>query len=75
MKAFLILALLVAAAVLLGWLSFSSSDSDATIRLDKQEMREDTDEAIRHVEQFSDDVSDRIDRSIHEPDEPVRVDE
>ncbi|QDU35890.1 hypothetical protein Mal4_01720 [Maioricimonas rarisocia] len=75
MKAFLIIVLVVVVAVLLGWVTFSSSDSDATIRVDKQEIQQDTGEAVRHVEEFADDVTDPIDRSIHEPDEPVRVDD
>ncbi|MEW4527694.1 hypothetical protein [Maioricimonas sp. JC845] len=71
MKALLVIVLLVAAGVLLGRISFSSSENDATIRLDTQEVRQDTREAAERAEDVADDVANGIDRSLRESTEPA----
>ena len=50
MKGLLILAAVVLLAALLGWLSFGNSDDSATMTIDKQEVRQDTEAAMEESE-------------------------
>jgi hypothetical protein len=47
MKVFLIILAIVVALALMGWISFTATDSSATVTIDRQEIRNDTAQAAR----------------------------
>lgn len=74
MKKFLIIVLSLTLATVAGWLSFSISGDKATITLDKNEIRKDTQEAIDTGKNLLDKASEKA-RDIDEKDagnDPVR---
>ena len=61
MKAFvvtvLVLAVAIGAMAWAGWLTFSSSDTQTTIRVEKREIKEDVDRAVEKGKQWKDEAA------------------
>lgn len=51
MKALLITVIAVLVLALIGWIGFSDSESTSVIEIDKQEIKQDTQEATRELQQ------------------------
>lgn len=56
MKALLIILAIVIALALMGWISFTATDSSATVTIERQEIREDT----AHVSRVTQDAFGRM---------------
>ena len=79
MKGLLILAAVVLLAALLGWLSFGNSDDSATMTIDKQEVRQDTEAAVEKAKEVAEEAKQKIQEAVGEdqpadsPDEPAAI--
>jgi len=77
MKLFLIITVAILGMILGGWLTFSSSEDEMTIKVDKAEVVDDTRDAVdageRLVERISEKTSDAVDK-VTDSDPPVESD-
>ena len=64
MKTLLIVVLAVVAMAFGGWLTFSSSDEDASITVNTAEVKEDTKKVVAAGEKLIDDLSEKADASV-----------
>lgn len=64
-KAIILIAILVLAMLLLGWLNFSNSPSQTTITIDKNKVQQDAGEAVRKAKELARDVEEKVDDAVH----------
>jgi uncharacterized protein YxeA len=57
MKAIVIAIIVIAAMVLLGWLTISRTGTDPTVSLNTEQIREDTDKAVQATKEVGDKAS------------------
>lgn len=69
MKGILIAIILVLVFALVGWISYSQTDSSATISIDKQEIKEDTQEAARELKEATAKAVDATKDAFNDADE------
>ena len=60
LKSLLIITLALCAMVGLGWISFQRTETEANIKIDTQEIKEDTGKAIEKGRELIDDAKDAI---------------
>lgn len=71
MKGFLITIIVVLVLALLGWIAFSNSDSTATISIDKQEIKEDSEEAADKIQEASQNAVEETEEAFQGADEEI----
>lgn len=64
MKTFIISALAVAALFAVGWLTFADSEERASISIDKQEVKQDTDQAVESTKEAFDTAQEETEKAI-----------
>ncbi len=73
MKGLIIIALLVLVCVLIGWISFSDNGSTSTITIDKQEIRDDAQQAVESLERSADKFVETAREKTNGVQEPTHV--
>lgn len=76
MKGILITVIIVLILALVGWISFSNNDSAATISIDKQEIKQDVQDAAGEIREATNEVIDAAQDAAGdaERDEPAEED-
>lgn len=63
LKSLIFFALVILGMVLLGWISFQKSDTDANIKINTQEIKEDTSKVIEEGRELIHEAEDALDKS------------
>ena len=63
LRTILVLALILVAMLMSGWISFRQSEAEINIRIDKQEIQEDTRHAIEKGKALIEDTQQSLDNS------------
>lgn len=71
LRTILVISIVVILMAFFGWLKFSDSNDQATIILDKQEVKEDTKKAVEKAKEVSEDIQEKAKEALDDVDNPA----
>lgn len=68
LKALVVIAAVALVMFVVGWLQFSSNESEATITIDKSKVKEDVKQAAAKVQEVTEELQERVEKSTTKDD-------